>query len=210
MPRGQHLVDAREFVGPPDEQPGRRRELPGRGSADPCGGGRGQLPGQHPLVQFPQARTGVGAEFLGQPPPHALVVRQRVALSAALVQREDELSGQPFVQRVLVGQCGQLGQQRGVAPQAQGDVVALQQRRPPLLVERAAHGLGPRPVRAAERLAAPQRQRPLQRVQRLLVGLGLGALDHQPEPVQVHGVLVHGQQVAAGRAVDAQLSLIHI
>lgn len=84
--------------------PGRMPACPGRGGVQ-----RG-VGGEDPLVQLAKREAGVAAEFFGQPQPGLPVVVEGIGGAAGPVEREDELAGQTFVQRMCSGPGGQPGQ----------------------------------------------------------------------------------------------------
>ncbi|HEU5161190.1 MAG TPA: hypothetical protein VFU43_29615 [Streptosporangiaceae bacterium] len=110
-------------------------------------------------VQPPQRQAGVGAQLLGQPRPDPLEVRQRVGLAAAPVQAEQQLTGEPFVQREEGGAIGQLPQEAGVPAAGERQVIAVQFGGEPRRVERGPFRVQPWGVEGGERLPPPQPER---------------------------------------------------
>ncbi len=140
---------------------------------------------EHLLVSLLQVLAGVEAELVGEPGTDVAVGLQRLGLPVAPVQREDQLSPQPFSHRVVQGQRAQFRDELRVPAHAQITVDPRFQNREVLLGQRG-H------VVAFQRIAADVRERPatpqlesLVRFQRL-------------ETVHVDLVGPHVQQVAAG------------
>lgn len=100
-----------EFGLPTGEQPGRGGQLPGHGCPGrprhPRGDGQRGVRGQDLLVQVLQGRTGIGAQFLGQPAAEFPVVRHGVGRLATAVEGQHELAGEAFVERVRLRPVGQ-------------------------------------------------------------------------------------------------------
>lgn len=103
-------------------------------------------------MQRRQRWARIGAQLVGDAPPQPLVVPQCLGLAAAAAQREHQLSGQAFVQRVLGGPCDQPSQQFAVPAVQEGEVVACQFGGQPLGVERATNLVQPRRVQDPERV----------------------------------------------------------
>ena len=209
--RRQDRVQFGELVGPAAEPARRRRQL-ARYRQPGCRGGRrrvrdeGGVGGEDLPVKRPQGRAGIGAQLVGQTPAHLLVVVEGIGLAAAPVEREHQLAGHPFVERVRRGQPGHVGQHRGVVTEVEGEVDAIQFARVALRVEGLADPVQPRGLQRGEGLAPPQIERPGEH------GSGLGAVlggpgvaDQAAEPVQVHRHGIHGEQVAAGLTDERDL-----
>ena len=153
-------------------------------------------------MQLLQRRAGVGAELVGQPHPDLLVAPQRLGLPAAAVQREEQLAGDPLVERVLVTERRELGQDARVLPAAEPDVDEVELGGQPLELRLAAQAHRPRRVEPREQGAAPAGQRLGQQRRRGRVVGAARTGGEAAEPVQVDRVLVDPDGVPAGPAVD--------
>jgi len=105
---------------------------------------QGGVGGEHLLVQSPQLRAWIDAELPGQ---HVAGIRERsqcVGWPAAAVQRQHHLGPEPFSQRMLADQRGQLGQCLMVAAQCEQDVDAFLGRGLPQLIQPGPLDVGPR------------------------------------------------------------------
>jgi len=114
---------------------GRLRLLPGRwGGEQPADERVGWLTAQDRGLGRLQGGAGLDALLLGQHPPPVAVHGKRVGAAAGLVEGEHEPPPQPFVQRCLADQAGQL-RDRGRVPAEHelGVQAPLQQREPHLL-----------------------------------------------------------------------------
>jgi hypothetical protein len=153
--------------------------------------GECRVGGEDLLVQLPQWRAGVGTEFASEPPSDLLVMSQGGGLPAAAVQGEDELACQPFIERVLFGNVGKLGDQAGVLAVAEPDVGQVELRGVALAGQHGANRVEPWGIQASKRLSPPQRQRFGEQSGPVVIA-GRTCLDEQGlEPVQIDGGLVH-------------------
>ncbi len=176
--------------------------------------------GQHPLVQFADHASRLGAELADQPVTQPPVRRQRLGLPAGTVQREHPVLPQPLAQRVLLDQRAQLDTELGVLAEREpglhqglggGQPAFLRDDEP--AVEVGVDG------DVLEGPAAPQREPPAQLVgggQRIAVAQRLLAARHElleREQVEIGGGYVHpvagcvGDQPRwRGSAVELQLA----
>src|SRR5207247_2446159 len=96
------------------------------------------------LVQLPQVWAGIGAQLPGQAEADPFVLPQRVGRAPVEPQRLDEVTRGPFVEQVL---RVELRQHVRVPPAPQPDLVAAEQRPPPVPPQAARGGLPDRNVR---------------------------------------------------------------
>ncbi|OLE22039.1 MAG: hypothetical protein AUG49_20395 [Catenulispora sp. 13_1_20CM_3_70_7] len=158
-------------------------------------------------MQLLQRAAGIGAQFAGEPLPHSPVRLQRVGLAAVAEQREHQLAGQALVQRMLLRPRGQPGEQHPVPALPQLEVRQFALSGLPLLVQGRADVGQPRRVQRAERLPAPQAQRPLQQRYGVVTGIalvaaGAGPFEEPVEFVHVDAALVQLDRVAVRPARD--------
>jgi hypothetical protein len=151
---------------------------------------RGRGAPQDLPVQRLERRAGVDAQLVGEPSADPVVAGQRVGPPVAAVQGQDELTGEPFVERLRGGARGERADQLGVPAAGQQQVGLVALRGLPFPVQLRAQLRGPGCVEQIQRYAAPEAQ--CRGVGRRLGGLG----DEPAEPVQVHRVRFDGQQVA--------------
>ena len=110
-------------------------------------------------MQPPQPGTGLDAELLDQDvtafPEHG----QGIRLPPAPVQCQHQLAAEPFPERMLPHQAGQLGRRFRGAAQHEHDLGPLLERRQPHLAEADPLDLGPRTgeLRQQDRMAQPER-----------------------------------------------------
>lgn len=117
----KQVVQNRQLSSPPGEGVDVGRKLLGNVTDGSDGGlccGQRRVGFEDLLVQPLRLWAGVDAKLPGQPQPKLLVLLQRLGLAAAPIQRQQQLSGQPLVQRVLRGGLQQHGQQGCVPPPA--------------------------------------------------------------------------------------------
>lgn len=203
--RVQRGVEHRELGGAADEPGGRRGQLAGDRDA-----GRGLLArcverwggGEHLLVQQLEAGTRVGAQLVGEAQPDPLVALQRLGLPPAAVEGEEELAGQPLVERVLLGAGGELGEQGGVLPAPQLRVVEVELGGEPFGVQRLPRAGRPRGVQPGDGRPLPQPQRIPEQVRGRAV-VGVVRFRGEPaEPVEIDHVVVDVCDVPAGPVAD--------
>ena len=201
-PAGQEAGRCRQLAGRDDRRRQRRR---GRRRD-----GQHRIGAQDPLVELPQRGTGVGAEFLGQPLPGALVVLERVGLPPAAVQGQHQLAGHPFIEGVLGRPGRELGQQRGVLAAAQPDVGEVEAARAPLQGEGRPQRVDPGGIEPGEGLSPPQAEGLGQRGGRPVVVAGRARracpADQVAETVQVDRVRADDGLVPGGLPGDGDVA----
>jgi hypothetical protein len=145
--------------------------------------------------------AGLRAELVQEVLPGVAERGQCLGLPAALVQRDHELRAQPFAQRELLDQPGQVRDERGVLAASQLDLDPLLPRGGMQIGQPGAGRVEDRPGQPGQRVAAPQRQAGTQGVGglaepagRALVG---GPGDRGLELVDVDGAVGDPQHVAA-------------
>ncbi len=209
---GQQRVQLGQFTVPAQEGGGVAGQLRrGRGGAQVgAGAARGhraarrrrfrRTAGQDDLVQPAQFRSWLHAQFGDQHGARGAVGGQRLGRAAGLVQGAHQQPVQPFPQRVLGEQPGQLAHQAGAPAQGEAQFGVLLQHGQPSLDQPAPLHLGEQPGHPAQRVGPPHAQRLGQGGGRLgqLTGVaqpggpGRALLEH----LQVEGAGVDAQQVA--------------
>jgi hypothetical protein len=90
-------------------------------------------PGQDRLLEVLELAAGLQAQVLDQQSSHLPVDAQRLGMPPGAMQRQHQLCVEPLAKRVLGGQRGQLGNQRGVPSKREIGVDAQLQCREALL-----------------------------------------------------------------------------
>ncbi len=112
----EHLADARHLILAADETGQLRTQV----GAWRAGRRPRRLAPQHREMDRLQFRRRVDAEFVGQPLPHSLVGREGIGLAAHLGQRAHPQAGDALVERMLLGQRVEFGDD--LARVAEGEV----------------------------------------------------------------------------------------
>ena len=112
------------------------------------------------LIESGQARPGIQAQIVGQPPAQLVKAGHGLGLSAGPVEGEHVRAAQPLPQRMIGDQLSELTGQQAVLAQRQPHLGLCFQRGQPLLLQPCdrrpgEHGVG----EVRQRRAAPQRQR---------------------------------------------------
>ncbi|OLT00919.1 hypothetical protein BJF90_06210 [Pseudonocardia sp. CNS-004] len=127
-------------------------------AASPAGGGEheGGVGLQDLLLHPAQLRPRFATQLLDEAVPDPLVGGERIGLPPAAVLGEHQLPGQPLVEGMSAGLCGDLAEELGVPAGLEGRVVAVQRGGEPLGQERGAQVREPRHVGHREGVAPPQ------------------------------------------------------
>ena len=93
-------------------------------------------------------------------PPHVVIRRERIGLTARAIEREHELAREPLAKRVLARRGLELPDELGIRTELELGRDALLERPEPQLLEPVDLGLGELlQLRVRERRAAPERER---------------------------------------------------
>ncbi len=176
----------------------------------PAAGVSGRLPGTPVpdlLAQEAQCRERLGAPLASEHPFGVLEDGERLVPPPRQVQGPHQQLPQVLAQRVFGDQAGQLGHRLGVPVEGDAHLVAVTQRRQPLLRERARRpghqGRGPE---ASQRVALPQGEGLTEPGQGALGVPLAGGHDQSPEAVQVDRLRRGLQLVSVRVPGDAHLA----
>jgi hypothetical protein len=160
--------------------------------------GLGKVAAQDGPVQIAQFGSGVGAEFAGEPLAHPAVPVQGLGVAAGQVQRPHQQRHQGFDQGVFAGQVGQRADHRGRVARPELELCPTVDHGQAFLLQALADPGGPFAGQAVERRPAPEVQRLLEQGQPFRIRLGVGALHHHAEQVQVDPFGFDVEDVAGG------------